>query len=146
MKISTKGRYGARAMLDLALYYGKGPILLKDIAMRQEIPLRYLEQLIVPLKASGLVKSTRGARGGYVLSRLPSDIKLSEIIYVLEGSIVPVECVTQPKNCHRSENCVTRDIWTEMYLATQSILESFTLEELVKRYNKKQKASLQYHI
>jgi Rrf2 family protein len=91
-------------MLDLALYYGKGPILLKDIAMRQEIPLRYLEQFIVPLKASGLVKSTRGARGGYVLSRLPSDIKLSEIIYVLEGSIVPVECVTQPKNCHRSEN------------------------------------------
>ena len=64
MKISTKGRYGARAMLDLALYCGKGPILLKDIAMRQEIPLRYLEQLIVPLKASGLVKSTRGAKGG----------------------------------------------------------------------------------
>jgi len=146
MKISTKGRYGARAMLDLALYYGKGPILLKDIAMRQEIPLRYLEQLIVPLKASGLVKSTRGARGGYVLSRLPADIKLSEIIYVLEGSIVPAECVTQPKNCHRSENCVTRGIWMEMYQATQSILESFTLEELVKRHNKKQKAALQYHI
>ena len=146
MRLSTKGRYGSRAMLDLALYFGKGPILLKDIAMRQEIPLRYLEQLISPLKASGLVKSTRGARGGYVLSKSPSEIKLSEIIHALEGSIALVECVIRPKVCRRSEKCVTRDVWVEIYQTIHAILESLTLEELVKRHNKKQPSAVEYHI
>ena len=133
-------------MLDLALYYGKGPILLKDVAMRQEIPLRYLEQLIAPLKATGLVKSTRGAKGGYVLSKAPPEIKLSEIIHALEGSIAPVECVIHPKVCRRSENCVTRDVWVEIYQTINGILESLTLEELIKRHNKKQPSVVEYHI
>jgi len=146
MKLSTKGRYGSRAMLDLALNYGKGPILLKDIALRQEISIRYLEQLIAPLKASGLVKSSRGSKGGYTLSKLPSDINLSEIIYVLEGSIVPVECVTRPQGCRRSRNCVTRDVWVDIYKAIQAILESLTLQDLVNRHFKKQPDSIDYHI
>jgi len=146
MKLSTKGRYGSRAMLDLALNYGKGPILLKDIARRQEISMRYLEQLIAPLKASGLVKSSRGAKGGYVLSKLPSEIKLSEIVYALEGSIEPVECVTRPQGCRRSKNCVTRDVWVDIYKAVQGIIETITLQDLVNRYLKKQPDKIDYHI
>ena len=133
-------------MLDLALNYGKGPILLKDVARRQEISIRYLEQLIAPLKASGLVKSSRGSKGGYVLSKPPADIKLSEIIYALEGSIEPVECVTHPQGCRRSKNCVTRDIWGEIYQAIQGILESNTLQDLVKRHFKKQPDAVDYSI
>jgi Rrf2 family cysteine metabolism transcriptional repressor len=93
-----------------------------------------------------LVKSTRGAKGGYVLSKSPSEIKLSEIIHALEGSIEPVECVIKPRVCHRSEKCVTKDVWLEIYQAVHGILEALTLEELVKRHNKKQLNAVEYHI
>lgn len=146
MKLSTKGRYGVRAMLDLALNYGKGPIFLKDIAKRQEISFRYLEQLIIPLKASGLIKSSRGSKGGYELARPPWEIKLSEIIYVLEGSLAPVECVNYPQKCHRSINCVTREVWIELYNSIKSNLESTTLQELINLYFKKQANILDYSI
>ena len=139
MKLSTKGRYGARAMLDLALHYGEGPVSVKDIAERQEVSERYLVHLMVSLKAAGLVKSMRGARGGFSLAEPPAQIKLSEIIQVLEGSIAPVECVDDPKACSRSERCVTRDIWAEMNRATSEVLESTTLEDLVQRQREKEK-------
>jgi len=139
VKLSTKGRYGARAMLDLALHYGEGPVSVKDIAERQEVSERYLVHLMVSLKAAGLVKSMRGARGGFSLAEPPAQIKLSEIIQVLEGSIAPVECVDDPKACSRSERCVTRDIWAEMNRATSEVLESTTLEDLVQRQREKEK-------
>ena len=126
MKLSTRGRYGTRALLELALHYREGPVPLKDIAQRQQISLLYLEHLITPLIAGGIVRSTRGARGGVSLAKLPEEIRLSEVIQLLEGSIAPVECVNNPGICTRSELCVTRDIWSELKKAMNGILESTT--------------------
>ncbi len=137
MRLSTKGRYGARAMLDLALNSGKGPVLLREIAKRQEVSEKYLEHSITTLRKAGLVRSIRGARGGYVLAKLPSQIRLSEIMEVLEGSMAPVECVDDPQVCQRAQLCVTRDIWAEMKEAIDNILESITLQDMVERQNRK---------
>ena len=137
MKLSTKGRYGLRALLDLALHRGEGLVLLKDIARRQEVSLPYLEHLIAPLIAAGLVKSTRGARGGVLLLKPPSEIKLGEVVQLLEGSIAPVDCVNNPALCHRSTFCVTRDIWVEMKEAISRVLDSTTLQDLVERQKRK---------
>jgi len=133
MKLSTRTRYGTRALLDLALHAGEGLVLLKDIARRQEVSLPYLEHLITPLIAAGLVKSTRGARGGVLLLKPPSEIKLSEVVQLLEGSIAPADCVNNAEICHRSASCVTRDIWSEMKRAMNGVLESTTLQDLVER-------------
>ncbi len=137
MKLSTRGRYGLRALLDLALHQGEGLVLLKDIARRQEVSLPYLEHLIAPLIAAGLVKSTRGARGGVLLLKLPSEVKLGEVVQLLEGSITPVDCVSNPALCHRSAFCVTRDIWVEMKEAMSQVLDSTTLQDLVERQKRK---------
>jgi Rrf2 family protein len=133
MKLSTRARYGTRALLDLALHSGDGTVLLKDIAQRQEISLPYLEHLITPLIAAGLVKSTRGARGGVILLKPAAEIKLSDVLELLEGSIAPVDCVNNPKICHRSAFCVTRDIWIEMKKVMNGFLEATTLQDLVER-------------
>ena len=138
MKLSTRGRYGTRALLDLALHQGQGRILLKDIAQRQQISLRYLEHLIAPLIAGGMVWSTRGAKGGVSLARHPKDITLSEVIQLLEGSAAPVECVNNPGVCDRSGSCATRDIWGEMKQAIDEVLESTTLQDLVERQKRKE--------
>lgn len=114
IRLSTKGRYGARLMLELALQYGKGPILLKDIAKRQEISEGYLEHLLPPLKSAGLINSSRGAHGGYILAKALSEITLKEIVQTLEGSLSPVECVDTPTVCQRVRSCVTRDIWKKL--------------------------------
>ncbi len=140
MKLSTKGRYATRAILDLAINQEEGPILLKDIAQRQQISLSYLEHLVTPLIAGGLIRSTRGAKGGVSLAKPPEEIKLSEVIQLLEGSLAPVECVNNPKLCPRSELCVTRDIWTELKNAMTGVLESTTLQDLVERQKEKGKA------
>ncbi len=137
MRLSTKGRYGARAMLDLALNSSEGPVLLRDIAKRQEVSEKYLEHSITTLRKAGLVRSIRGARGGYVLAKLPSQIRLSEIMQVLEGSMAPVECVDDPQVCQRAQLCVTRDIWAKMKEAIDNILESITLQDMVERQNRK---------
>ena len=141
MKLSTRGRYGMRALLDLALHQGEGLVLLKDIARRQEVSLPYLEHLIAPLIVAGLVKSTRGARGGVSLLKPPSEIKLGEVVQLLEGSIAPVDCVNNPALCHRSTFCVTRDIWSEMKNAMSQVLDSTTLQDLVERQRQKGQAS-----
>ena len=138
MKLSTRGQYGTRALLDLALHRGEWPILLKDIARRQQISLRYLEQLITPLIAGGIVRSTRGPRGGVSLARALEKIKLSDVIRLLEGSVAPVECIDNPETCSRSASCVTRDVWGEMKKAMDDILESTTLQDLVERQKKKE--------
>jgi Rrf2 family protein len=138
MKLSTKGQYGTRALLDLALYPGEGPIPIKDVAQRQEIPLQYLEHLMTPLIRGGIVRSVRGVRGGVWLAKLPQEIRLSEVIQLLEGSIAPVECVVNPEVCSRSRLCVTRDIWSEIKEAMNGVLESITLQDLVERHRKKE--------
>jgi len=139
MKLSTKGRYGTRALLELALHQGEGPILLRDIAQRQQIPLKYLEHLVTPLIAGGIIRSTRGAGGGISLAKPPEQVKLSEVIQLLEGSIAPAECVNNPGVCSRSKLCVTRDIWGELKQAMNGILESTTLQDLVERQKRKER-------
>ena len=110
MKLSTRARYGTRALLDLAIHGGEKPVLLREIAQRQEISTQYLEHLISPLLTAGILRSTRGARGGIWLAREPREIRLSEVIQLLEGSIAPVDCINNPETCPRSDACVTRDI------------------------------------
>ena len=147
MKLSTKGRYGLRALLDLALHRDEGLVQLKDIARRQEVSLPYLEHLIAPLIAAGVVKSTRGARGGVLLLKLPSEIKLGDVVQLLEGSITPVDCVNNPALCHRTTFCVTRDIWVEMKEAMSQVLDSMTLQDLVERQKRKDRPKeVMYHI
>jgi len=142
MRLSTKGRYGARAMLDLALHYNEGPILIKDISKRQGISKQYLEQLFIPLRAAGLARATRGARGGFTLVKPPSQIKLSEIIQVMEGSASPVACVDDAGICSRSDLCVTREVWAEMKEAIDKVLEFTTLQDLVERQKEKEQDKL----
>lgn len=133
MKLSTKGRYATRAMLDLALHAADGPVLIKDISEREDISKLYLKQLLVPLKVAGLVRTVRGANGGFILARSPSQIKLIDIILSVEGSIAPVECVDDAGICQRSNRCVTRGVWVEMKKAMDKVLESTTLQDLVDR-------------
>ena len=140
MKLSTKGRYGVRLMVDLALRYGEGPILLKDIAERQEISEKYLWQLISPLKNAGLINSTRGAHGGYNLAKPPAQITLKEIVLPLEGSMCLVECVDNPSLCSRANTCVSRDVWHEVSEKILQTLESVTLENLVEKQKHKVEA------
>ena len=147
MKLSTRGRYGTRVLLDLTLSGGKEPVPLKDIARRQQISLLYLEHLIAPLVAAGMIRSTRGARGGVRLARSPQEIRLSEVIGLLEGSIVVVGCIGDPDACPRSELCVTRDIWSELKKAMDGVLESITLQDLVERQKgKEQSVEKMYYI
>ena len=137
MKLSTRGRYGTRILLDLALHRDEEPVLLKDIAQRQQISLRYVEHLITPLITGGIVWSTRGPKGGVSLAKHPEEIRLDEVIQLFEGSIAPVECVNNPNVCIRSRFCVTRDIWSELKRVMSEVLESTTLQELVERQKKK---------
>lgn len=146
MRISTKGRYGARLMLELALYYGKGPVLLKDIAKREEISEGYLEHLLPPLKAAGLVNSSRGAHGGYTLAKTPSEITLREVVQALEGPLSPAECVHTPNVCQRVRSCVTRDIWKKLGEKISQTLESVTLKDMVEMQKNKGETSLIYNI
>jgi len=118
-------------MLELAIHYKDGPILLKDISKNQEVSLKYLGQLIMPLKIASLVKSTRGARGGYCLSRSPEKIKLGEIVNALEGKLCIVECIDSPEICDRSGKCAARDVWNELNHRMIDILNSYTLQDMV---------------
>ena len=142
MKLSTKGRYGARFMLDLALHYGEGPVLLKDLASRQELSEKYLGHLVPPLKTAGLVASSRGAHGGYSLARHPSEITLVEVVEAVEGPLVIVECVKAPDVCTRSATCVTRDVWCEVASTIQGVLASITLDTMVSRHRAKAKSDV----
>ena len=142
IKISTKGRYGTRAIIDLAIHYRNKPVLLKEIAEREEIPIRYLEQIIIPLKVAGLVKSVRGAKGGYKLARAPEKIKLSEVIRALEGPCCLVECVDDPDYCERVEICPTREIWEKATHALREIFDNITVKDLIKIAEKKRKKAV----
>lgn len=133
MKLSTKGRYGARILLDVAVHGGEAPVLLRVIADRQQIPLSYLERLVAALVSGGILASRRGIGGGVSLAKHPKDIKVSEIIRLLEGSVAPVNCVGDPKICSRSASCVTRNVWGDIEQAIDRVLESYTLQDLVDR-------------
>ncbi len=141
MKISTKGRYGTRAMIDIGENFAKGPVSVRQLADRQNISVKYMEQIIPMLKASGLVRSTRGARGGYVLAKNPREIRLRDIVQALEGPWSLVDCVSDETLCHRAKECVTYEIWNDLHQAIYKILDSTTLEAMIARHQEKLKAS-----
>jgi len=145
VKLSTRARYGTKALLELALHWSEEPVLLKDIAQRQQIPLPYLEHLIGPLVRAGIVKSTRGVRGGVWLLKPPREVILSEVIQLLEGSIALVECVDNPETCPRSELCVTHEVWDEVKEAISKVLESVTLQDLVERQRQRGRPDVLNH-
>ncbi len=138
MKISTRARYGVRAMLDLAIHYEAGPVLVKDIARRQQISGKYLEQILITLKLVGLVRSIRGMHGGFLLAKPPAAIKLSDIVRALDGSLAPVECVDDPELYPRSSFCAAHELWKEVNRAVCGVLESVTLKDFVERQLKKE--------
>ena len=135
MRLSTKSRYGTRAVLDIALQE-KTVIPLKDIAERQQLSLSYLEHLITPLIIGSILRSSRGREGGISLAKPPAEIKISKIIQILEGQTVTVDCVKNPSVCERSEFCVTRDLWVEVNEAMDNVLQSTTIADLVERHSK----------
>ena len=130
-------------MLELASHYGEGPIELREIARVQDISIKYLEQVIIPLRTAGLVKSVRGSKGGYSLGRPPGEICLSDVVETLEGPINLVDCISDPKTCKRSSFCVTRDIWGDVSMAFHRVLSSITLEEMLRRRIQKEKTIVQ---
>ena len=138
MRLSTKGRYGVKAMLDLAIHSSEGHIALKNIAERQNISEHYLEQLIAVLRKAGLVKSVRGAQGGYVLAQEPSEITVGSILRALEGSLAPVDCVVEDESydCEKSQCCVTRSVWLKVRDSINQVIDSITLEDLIEDYRK----------
>jgi Rrf2 family protein len=136
MKISTRTRYGMRAILELALAYKAGPLQIKVIAERQNISNKYLEQIIAMIRSAGLVRSIRGPHGGYVLARPPQDIKLSDIFRVLEGPVLTVECVENKEACAVYADCITRRLWIEVNDAILNVLTDKTLADLVEMAEK----------
>jgi Rrf2 family protein len=143
IRLSTKGRYGTRLMVSLAKHYhnGKESIILKKISDEEDISIRYLEQIIIPLKIARLVKSIRGAGGGYILAKDPSTIKLREILLVLEGSCCLVECVDDEDYCDRIKGCATHEIWKNASSLLKDYFEKTTLQDIVEIANKKKSSA-----
>ncbi len=144
MRLSTRTRYGIRALLELAENQGSGPLQLKIIARRQDISVKYLDQLMAILKSAGFVRSIRGAKGGYMLAKAPVQIKLSDVFCCLEGPVVTVECTENENYCARSADCVARQVWTQLQEAIMAVLQSITFQDLVDRT--KDKKALNYQI
>lgn len=131
MKLSTRSRYGTRLILDMARHHGKTPIQLGEIARRQKISLKYLEQIIRPLKQANYIKSFRGSKGGHVLSKPPEQITVGEIVALLEGGSYLTPCSQDPKTCNKSDQCPTRHIWMEASRALYSRLNQITFSDLL---------------
>lgn len=134
MKLSTKGRYGLRAVLDIALNSDEEAVALSTIAERQSISISYLEQLIAKLKKAGIVSSTRGAKGGYILAKDPSQISVGEVLRALEGNLDPVDCaeiVGGKSSCHASDICVTKYVWKRISDSINNAVDTLMLSELV---------------
>ena len=132
MKISTKGRYALRLMLDIAQHGGGSPVRIKDIAARQGISVKYLEQIVAVLARAGYLKSIRGPQGGYRLVRSPEEYTTGSILRLTEGSLVPVECLEGAVNdCPRADSCATLRLWKELDNAVKSVVDRYTLQDLL---------------
>lgn len=137
MKISTKGRYALRLMLDLAMHHTSNFVPLKAISQRQDISDKYLEQIVHLLSKGGLVQSARGAQGGYRLTREPVEYTVGEILRLVEGSLVPVACLECGANCEHTEKCMTIDLYKRMQKAIDDIVDGTTLVDLIKEHEAK---------
>ncbi len=131
MKLSTRSRYGTRMLVDLAQHYDEGPVQAGEIAKRQDISVKYLEQLIIPLKAANFIKSVRGPKGGHLLAQSPDDITIGQIVEVLEGRIDLSGCVEDADVCERSADCLTRGIWESATKVMYDKLNSITLSDVI---------------
>jgi Rrf2 family protein len=133
MKLPTRVRYGCRAMVALALHEEEGPVPLESLADEQGIPERYLAKIVQDLRRSGLIRSVRGAHGGYRLSRPPARISLLDVWEALEGNLCPVDCLDAPRSCERADECVTRNVWNELRAAMAGVMSAKTLDELARQ-------------
>lgn len=131
MKLSTRSRYGLRAILELAMCYGQGPIQIKSIAEKQDISNKYLEQLMAILKSAGLVRSVRGAKGGYILAKEPKEITISDVFLTLEGPLITVECLEHPEFCTKCTDCAARYVWGKIHDSIRKVMGAITLQDLV---------------
>ena len=131
MKLSTRSRYGTRLMLDLARHYAKGPVQIGDISKREDISVKYLEQLIIPLKKASLITSFRGPKGGHMLARSPEEITIGQIVHILEGGVHLSDCIENRAACERSGGCPTRTVWKEVSDAIYDKLNSLTLARMI---------------
>ena len=132
VKISTKGRYALRLLIDLSIHRNEGYIALKDIAQRQSISKKYLEQIVPLLTKSGLLRTNRGYQGGYMLSRPPSDYTVGEILRLTEGSLAPIACLeSEPNYCERSSSCITLPVWKGLYDVINEYLDNITLQSII---------------
>ena len=136
MKLSTRSRYGTRMMLDLANHYDEGPIQIGDVAKREDISVKYLEQLIIPLKKASLIESVRGPKGGHMLAKPPEEITIGEIVSVLEGGVTLTPCIKDPDVCEKSNNCLTRGIWEEATQVMVDALNASTLAKVIEAGNR----------
>ncbi|MFN3476651.1 MAG: RrF2 family transcriptional regulator [Candidatus Methylomirabilales bacterium] len=155
MWISTKGDYATRALQELTLLYNKGPIQVEEIAERQGLPVRYLEQILLTLKRAGYVESKRGARGGYYLKKHPREITIGEIIRLMDGPLAPIFCISEMERrqfCTMEPRCSLRDIWFEVREAISKIVDNTTFQDLCERVLAKQEhlrreqQAISYHI
>lgn len=145
MKMSTKGRYGLRVMVELASRHGEGPVMVERIAASQELSASYAHILLGGLKSAGLVRSVRGPSGGYELSRPPERITALDVVAAVEND-APVECVARASSCKRAPTCAARDVWCEVAAAIERVLSGVTLEELALRQRAKEQPAPMFHI
>ena len=143
MKLSTRTRYAVRAIIELAQNGNNKPLQLKIIAERQDISVKYLEQLMAILRSSGFVRSIRGSKGGYLLAKAPNQIKLNDVLHRLEGNVATVECVENKDYCSRSADCASRYLWMQVEQAIEKVLEAITLQDLVDKANDEKKLDYQ---
>ncbi len=141
MRITYKGDYALKTILDLAIHYGSAPVTIPDLAKRADIPVKFLEQILLELKKGGFVESRRGNIGGYLLARNPSEITVGDIVRFIEGPIEPISCVKKGyKGCSDLHNCAFREIWSEISLLISGVVDRVTFAELVAKLRAKKEA------
>ena len=146
MKISTKGRYGLRILMDLALHQSEKPRLIRDIAKSQQISEKYISRLVIALRKAGMVRSVRGVNGGFHLAMKPEDITLLNVIEVMEGPLSIVDCVSTPKSCVHSKDCAPREIWCKLNEDIRGLMSGVTLADVLASYDKQNLQGLDYCI
>ena len=146
MKVSAKGRYGLRVMMELAGHYGQGPMPVDAIAKNQDISGKYIHVLVMGLRSAGLVRAVRGPSGGYELTKTPSSITALDVVSALEGRSTPAECVADASSCPRAGACAARDVWCDVASAVDGVLSGLTLQQLVARQHAKAEESPSYCI
>lgn len=133
MKLSTKSRYGTRAIIDIAQNSENGKTMLKDIAARQSLSPKYLDHILSALRRAGIIKNIRGKGGGYILTRTPGSITVKDIVEAVDGVFEPVECLSNTELCDKVPSCVTRDVWLKVKEAVDCVLEEATLQSLLEK-------------